>query len=184
MNRWPSFIAVLICSFGISLDTSQAGAVPLALFNKTITLTWNIQMSVKSAGGGGVKTIIAQRERVVYISDKGRLFVRERRGGGRGDLSHVEERAPGNSTNYTGNPSSLRFEGNELVAITGQVNGANIMRASFDQRFSSCSMTWMAGKSPSGQTTWKGSDGATYEIVSATAGAMSCSIKAGNAFAN
>jgi hypothetical protein len=183
MNRWPVFIAVLICSFGISLDTSQAGAVPSALLNKTITLTWNIQMSVKTAGGA-VKTIVALRERIVYISDKGRLFVRERRGNGRGALNQVEERAPGNSTNYTGNPSSLRFEGNELVAITGQVNGANIMRVSFDQSFSSCSMTWMAGKSLSGQTTWKGSDGATYDIVSATAGAMSCSIKSGNAFAD
>jgi hypothetical protein len=183
MIRRPAFVVVLVCSIGGSLDALQAGAIPSALFNKTITLTWNIQMSVKNAGGA-VKTIVAPRERVVYISDKGRLFVRERRPDGRGALNQVEERAPGNSTNYTGNPSSIRFEGNELVAITGQVNGANVMRASFDQSFSSCSMKWMAGKSTSGQTTWKGSDGASYDIVSATAGAMSCSIKSGNAFAN
>jgi hypothetical protein len=183
MIRWPAFVAVLTYSIGVSLDTLQAGAVPSALFNKTIALTWNIQMSVKNAGGT-VKTFAAPRERVVYISDKGRLFVRERRPDGRGALNQVEERASGNSTNYTGNPSSIRFEGDELVAITGQVNGANMMRASFDQSFSNCSMRWMAGKSASGQTTWKGSDGVSYDIVSATAGAMSCSIKSGNAFAN
>jgi hypothetical protein len=183
MNRWFAFVAVLNFSIAISVDTSQAGAVPTELYGKTITLTWNIQMSVKNAGGA-VKTIVAPRERVVYISDKGKLFVRERRPDGRGSLNQIEERAPGNSTNYTGNPSSARFEGNELVAITGQVNGANMMRASFDRSFSSCSMTWMAGKSTSGHTTWKGSDGASYDIVSATAGAMSCSIRSGNAFAN
>jgi hypothetical protein len=183
MNRCSAFAAVLTCSIAVSVNTLQAGAVPSALYNKTITLTWNIQMSVKNAGGA-VKTIVTPRERVVYISDKGRLFVRERRSDGRGALNQIEERAPGNSTNYTGNPSSIRFEGNDLVAITGQVNGANITRASFDQSFSSCSMTWMAGKSPTGQTTWKGTDGASYDILSATAGAMSCSIKSGNAFAN
>jgi hypothetical protein len=182
MCRWLALVAVLICSIAASIDTSQAGAVPTELRGKSIILAWSIQMSVKNAAGA-VKTFNAPRERIVYVSDKGQLFVRERRPDGRGSLSQIEERAPGNSTNYTGNASSIHFEGNVLVAITGQVNGANMMRASFDPGFSSCSMTWMAGKSTSGHTTWKGSDGVSYDIVSATAGGMSCSVRSGNAFA-
>src|SRR5450756_704247 len=99
MNRWRAFFAVLSCSTAVSVDTSQAGAVPTELYGKSITLIWNIQMSVKNAGGA-VKTIVAPRERVVYISDKGKLFVREKRPDARGTLSQIEERAPGNSTNY------------------------------------------------------------------------------------
>jgi hypothetical protein len=182
MNRWLAFLVVLNCSIAIPVESSVAGAVPAELYNKTVTLTWNIQMSVRNVSGA-VSTIVAPRERTVYISDKGRLFVRERRPDSRGRLTEIEERAPNNSTNYTGNPSSIRFEGNQLVAITGQVSGANIMRASFDPSFSSCSMTWMAGKNASGHTIWKGSDGASYDILSATAGATSCNIRAGNAFA-
>jgi hypothetical protein len=78
MNRWLAFLVVLNCSIAISVESSLAGAVPAELYNKTVTLTWNIQMSVRNASGA-VSTIVAPRERTVYISDKGRLFVRERR---------------------------------------------------------------------------------------------------------
>jgi hypothetical protein len=183
MKRWIVLFSIALCSTVASVDGSLAGGAPTALYNKTITLSWNILMSVRNAGGA-VKNIVAPRERVVYISDKGNLFVRERRPDGHGGLNHLEERAPGNSTNYTGNSSAIRFEGNQLVAITGQVSGANMMRATFDSSFSSCTMTWMSGKNSSGPTIWKGSDGVSYDIVSATAGAMSCSIRAGNAFAS
>jgi hypothetical protein len=182
MNRWVAFVTIASSSTLLSVQ-ALAGAVPPALLNKTITLTWNIRVSFRKAGGT-VSTIDAPRERVVYVSDKGRLFVREKRTVGRGPLDHVEERAPGNSANYTGNASTIHFEGNQLVAITGQVDGANIMRATFDSAFSSCSMEWMSGKSGSGHRLWKGLDGANYEIVSASPGAMSCNIRAGNAFAN
>jgi hypothetical protein len=182
LKRLAAFVVTLSCSILLSGHSSMAGAVPAALYNKTITLSWNIQMSVRNASGA-ISTFVAQRERVVYVSGQGRLFVRERRQN-HGQLNQVEERAPGNSTNYTGNRSDIRFEGNELVAITGQVSGANMMRATFDSSFSSCTMTWMSGKNSSGHTIWKGSDGATYDIISATAGAMSCNIRDGNAFAN
>jgi hypothetical protein len=183
MKRWIVLLSTALC-FAVSvIDSSQAGGAPPALYNKTVTLSWNILMSARTPDGA-VKNISAARERVVYISDKGNLFVRERRGDGRGNLNQVENREPGNTKNYTGNSSAIRFEGNQLVAITGQVSGANLMRATFDSSFSSCTMTWMAGKSGSGHTVWKGSDGVSYDIISATPGTTSCSIRAGNAFAS
>jgi hypothetical protein len=183
MKRWMILFCVALCGAAMPVDRSLAGGAPTALYNKTITLSWNILMSARTPDGA-VKNISASRERVVYVSDKGNLFVRERRPDGRGNLSQIENREPGNSKNYTGNSSAIRFEGNQLVAITGQVSGANLMRATFDSSFSSCTMTWMSGKSGSGHTIWKGSDGVSYDIVSATAGAMSCTIQAGNAFAS
>lgn len=161
----------------------RASNVPPALYNKTISLSWTIQMTVKTLDGG-TKAYNAPRQRTIYISDKGRLFVRERRLDGSGKMLNVEEREPGNNTNFTGNASSLRFDRNQLVAITGQIDGANITRVSFSPDFSSCSMTWGAGKSRTGRVTWKGSDGNTYELVSATSSGGSCNIQAGNGLAN
>lgn len=53
----------------------------------------------------------------------------------------------------------------------------------FDPAFSSCTGTLTIGKSGPG-TTIKGFDGQIYEVLSMQPGTISCSIRAGNAFAN
>ncbi len=83
------------------------------------------------------KRLFRRTGTIGYVSDKGICLFARRAWTVAKTSNQIEEREPGNTKNYTGNSSAIRFEGNQLVAITGQVSGANLMRATFDSSFSS-----------------------------------------------
>jgi hypothetical protein len=62
--------------------------------------------------------------------------------------------------------------------------GARQIVATFDAGFSSCTANVIEGQGAGGVMERKAPNGKMYQIISATATNVSCSIHAGNAFAN
>jgi hypothetical protein len=179
--RWFGLIAPAAVSVGVA----SAHAAPAQLYNKTVSIGWSVQSTVRDPDG---------RERVnpvnisyvVYISSAGRLFERATRSGPRRSATGDSE--PGATQTRSGEARGLHFEGNNLVANRGYAGGggSGAMRAvvSFDAGYSSCSVKVTHGKENGGVLKRKGLDGVVREILSITVTSTSCSVRDGNAFAN
>jgi len=157
-------IACLVLSASILLAASARAATPPAqLLNKTVVVAF----SVMWPGAPGPLSV----QRMIYVSTKGRIFVRgTRSGGNNGDSNDV---APGN----------YRYEGGRIVGQYKLATGANQITVSFDPAFASCSATLQYGR-PGGEAyRGTGPDGATRTTNAApNVSGVSCSIRDGNPF--
>lgn len=154
---------------------TAAEAAPRQLYEKSVVVRWSETATEKGADGRVLNTPIT-RDRIAYISSAGRVFLRaiDRTPGG----DKNAEVAPGASA------GSLAFRGDSAMEGTAVFAGfARRLAVKFDPSFSSCNASVIYGKS-GGPTTWKSTDGTrTYELMSVTVGAISCSIQSGNAAA-
>ena len=170
---------------GLFINLSSAHAAPAQLYNKTISIGWSVQATVREPDG---------RERVasnsvsftVYVSSAGRLFERASRSIGRRAAS--ADSAPGASQLPSGDARGLHFEGNNLVANRGFTGGgqSGAMRAvvSFDANYSGCSTNVAYGKEKGTAIHRRGLDGVVREVLALNVTSTSCSIREGNAFAD
>lgn len=159
-------------------------AAPPQLYNKTVSIGWSVQATVRDPDGkerGSTNNI----SYVVYVSSAGRLFERSSRSHGR--RTKTAENEPGTTQTGAGEARGLHFEGNSLVANRGYSGGggAGAMRAvvSFDASYSSCSVNVIHGKEGGGVIKRKGLDGVVRELLSLKVTSTSCSVREGNAFA-
>jgi hypothetical protein len=162
-----------------------ARAAPPQLLNKTVSIGWTTQSTVRDPsvaehpGGSSISYI-------VYISTAGRLFERSSRSNGK--RVGTSDSDPSARQNRIGEARGLRFEGNNLVANRDYsgAGGSGAMRAvvSFDASYSSCSVNVTHGKANGATLKRKGQDGVVREMLSISVTSTSCSIRDGNTFAN
>jgi hypothetical protein len=175
-RRIRPFCLIVFLSFLSTawLSAAHAGGAPTQLYNKSIDIYWGENTSNKRVADGTVVNTAGRLERIVYISSKGRPFIRV--SGGDNYNSHTFEVGPDVAK------GSTDFRGNVLV-ITGQnMAVARQITIIFDAAFSGCTASVRAGKNGAAPK-WIGFDGAPYELLSISVGSASCSIKDGNAVA-
>ena len=167
--------ALPVAALMLALPThAWPGAAPAGLHNKSIVLSWAETNMHKRVSDGQTGTATPSFERTIYISGAGREFVRQRATSGR------------NARNGEGGPERtsgrFSFAGNTMVNMMGGDGLLRRLTVTFNPSFSGCQAAITIGKSgPNPRTT--GVDGAAYEILSISAGSVSCSIRDGNAFA-
>jgi hypothetical protein len=162
---------LIIATFFVA---GPAVAVPAALTNKTINVSYAVTIPGKKADGSPVSGSRAST-RTIYISSAGRVFARVVRRDGH--LSETKDAAPGD----TGN--SYRFAGDKLVGVMQFPSGAAQMTISFDAGGQGCSAAIVAGRDSGRPLRWKGVDGMMREATgAATFSNISCSVSPGNAF--
>ena len=169
LTIWPLAVVGSAALFGAAL------AAPPQLFNKTITISWTEAVQQKAPDGRLLNNQVT-RQRTVYVSSAGRIFVRSNNRSKRGEQN--SERGPGDAT-----VGSLNFQGNLLVGYAVNQGNARQLSVKFDSSFSSCTATVVWGKSGPTQK-WRGYDGVIYEILSVSVTGSNCSIQEGNAFAS
>ena len=177
MSRAALGAAVLIALW----TTGPALAAPSGLLDKTITVSFTASGMAKTSMGA-TRSFNTQVSRIIYVSSNGRLFMRHRatRTVGLKSRSRGGDFAPDDERQGRG---SFNFQGNRLVGVIPYANGARQITISFDSSFGTCSASIIEGRS-NGTIRRISPGGEMVEISSATTSSPSCSITAGNAFAN
>ena len=165
-----------VALIGLTCLPLSALAAPAELLNKTVTVSYTITIPAKGPNGV-VRTGSRNATRTIYISSAGRVFGRVSRRDARGD-SETKEAGPGERGN------TFRFEGSRLVGVMSFVSGAAQMSVTFGSGGQSCDAAITLGRDSGKALQWKGVNGATYEAAGQpSVSNVSCSIRAGNAFA-
>jgi hypothetical protein len=161
---------------GFACSPLSAIAAPVELLNKTVTVSYTVTIPAKGPDGT-VRSGSRNATRTIYISSAGRAFGRVSRRDPRGD-AETKEAGPGERGN------TLRFEGSRLVGVMPFVSGAAQMSITFGAGGQSCDAAITLGRDSGQALKWKGVNGVTYEAAGQpTVSNVSCSIRAGNAFA-
>ncbi len=170
-------LATLIAS------TSGALAAPQSFYGKTLRVTWNEARSQRVRGEGEFKSVSIPLSFTVYVSSKGQLFKRLTSTNATGKFTGSKDRVGTGGSSDDGS-GSVSFQGNTLIQ-TGNNNGlGRRIRITFDGG-SSCSAEVLTGKTGSGAAIVRSNaTGKMLEFESVSAGAASCSVQEGNAFAN
>jgi hypothetical protein len=174
----------MICAALIALvaSTSGARAAPQSLYGKTLRVAWNETRSQRVRGEGEFKSVSIPLSFTVYVSSKGQLFKRLTSTTASGRQTGSKDRVGASGSGPEG-AGAVSFQGNTLIA-TGNNNGlGRRIRITFDGG-SSCSAEVLTGKSGSGVATLRSTaSGKMLEFQSVSAGAASCAVREGNAFA-
>jgi hypothetical protein len=94
-----------------------------------------------------------------------------------GKNSQTTEKGPGEST--------MRVSGNSMVGVMPLPSGASQLTINFDPSGSSCSARVIMGAERGKPIVYKGLNGMTYtQTGPAQVSGVSCSVRAGNAFAS
>ena len=160
---------------GLFLCGGSALAVPAQLYNKTVVVSATLSVTAVADDGSALnrpRTV----QRTIYISNKGRLFVRVQRQ--TGDRSTSADRGPEDTS------KAFRFDGSKLVGVLQFPSGAAQMVISFDSAYSSCSHSIVFGREGGKPVRFKGLNGKMYtQQGSFNVSGLSCSIRDGNPFA-
>jgi len=172
----------LVIVAGISFAVT-AQAAPQSFYGKTLRVSWNEARSQRVQGEGAFKSVSIPLSFTVYISSKGQLFKRLTSTTASGRATGSKDRV-GDAGSGADGAGAVTFQGNTLIA-TGNNHGlGRRIRITFDGG-SSCSAEVLTGKSGNGVTTVRSNaTGKMLEFESVSAGAASCSVQEGNAFAN
>jgi hypothetical protein len=151
----------------------NAAAVPPQLRDKTITAFYSSSRQAIDDETG--KAVRAGRSTTltVYISNKGRIFVR-RNAINNGDRGGKFENGP--------ESTPLRFDRGALVATVGQLSGAVQVTIKFSSDFQSCTTSVIPGHTKGDQFKWRSDlNGRTYTALSsAQISDERCAIASGN----
>lgn len=156
------------------LIAGTAHAAPQQLLNKSVTVSFSVTIPARGSDGS-TQANPRGITRTFYISSQGRVFARaDRRVGGR---SETTERGPGEG--------NMRISGNSMVGVMPLPSGASQLTVNFDPSFSSCTAQLIMGAERGKPIVYKGLDGKTYtQTGPAQVSGVSCSVRAGNAFAS
>jgi hypothetical protein len=151
-------------------------AVPPQLHNKTIKITYTASMLAKTPDG---RTFNGSRkvERLIYISNLGRIFTRVARSNERVASPVARDLAPEEST--------LQFQEGRLTGVMPYISGAAKLTVTFDNEFQKCHFTIINGKDGDEAIKVKGLNGVELEALGPiTISDQICTIKDGNVFAD
>lgn len=164
----------------LMISSSAAIAAPQSFYGKTLRVMWNEERSQRTQGEGEFKMKSVPLSFTVYVSTKGQLFRRLTSSSGRATGSKDRVGSGGTDSDGAG---SVAFAGNTLVYTANNGGLGRRIRVTFDGG-SSCSAEVVTGKGGSGiQTVRSNATGKMQEFQSVSAGAASCSVQDGNAFA-
>lgn len=167
--------AIVLAVLLSPLAAIPAAAAPAQLYNKSVVIAWSESIQEKNEAGQMLNTSLS-RERTVYVSSAGRVFVRATQSSRYAEKKN--EMAPG------AGGGTLAFQGNSLVGTAVFAGFARRITVTFDAGFSSCSASVVYGKA-GGPQTWKSIDGKqTMTVQSFSASSANCSIREGNLVAN
>jgi hypothetical protein len=139
----------------LAVGCGSAWAAPPQLHDKAIVTSVSIAVTARAEDGTSA-TRPRLIDRTIYVSTKGRLFVRVSRQVGQRNVTR--ERGPEESA------GSFRFQGNTLVGGLSLVSGAAQMTITFDPSFSSCNASVVMGREAGKAMKFKGLDGKTYTV--------------------
>ena len=156
-----------------TLVDGAAHAAPEGMLNKSVTVSFSITIPARGSDGSSQANPRAVT-RTFYISSQGRVFTRADRRVGKN--SQTVERGPGES--------NVRITGNSFAGVVVHPSGATQVTVNFDSSFSSCSAQVVMGAEKGKPIVYKGLDGKTYtQTGPVQVSGVSCSVRAGNAFA-
>lgn len=153
---------------------APAAAAPSQLANKTITVSWTATASGTAEDGSPItRPLVVQR--VIYVSSKGRVFVRSNRSAG--NIADSSDKGP----EVTG--GTYRVEGGRIVGFSKMQGGAVQIAVTFDSSLQSCSLNVQVGRSSNEPYKTKAPNGKIYTLRGTPSlSAMNCSIRDGNPF--
>lgn len=168
------------------LATVALAAPPKGIYGKSIVVTWNESRSQRAAGETAFKPVSLPFTLTVYVSSEGRLFRRltsvssTRRATGSYDRVGTGGRAE------NGNVGSVQFQGNAIVLTASSEGLGRRIQINLDSGLGSCTAQIISGKAPGAKVAAVRSvaTGGMVEFESVSAGAATCAVQAGNAFAN
>lgn len=162
-------------------STSISFAAPQSYYGKTLKVAWNEARSQRVQGEGAFKSTSVPLSFTVYVSTKGQLFRRLTSSSAHATGSKDRVGAGGTDSQGAG---AVSFAANTLTYTANNGGLGRRIRVTFDGG-SSCSAEVVTGKGGSGtQTVRSNATGKMLEFESVSAGAASCSVQDGNAFAN
>ena len=164
------------CAALVSLaGPADAANVPAALHNKSISISY--MTNLNGVSDRGTTSNPSTTMHTIYISDAGRLF--SKREAFRGSSSQTGHGDPEQTAR------AFRFEGNRLIGTRQQLGGgATQLTISFDQGFQSCTASVQHGRESGKPYQWRGLQGELFTAKELpTTSTPTCSIRAGNAFA-
>lgn len=176
------FTCIALVGFIVSTSGALAAA-PQSLYGKTLRVTWNESRSQRVQGEGEFKSVSIPLSYTVYVSSKGQLFKRLTSTTASGKHTGSKDRVGMSGSDDQG-AGSVSFSANTLISTTNNGGLGRRIRVSFDGG-SSCSAEVLTGKAGKGVATVRSNaTGKMLEFESVSAGAASCSVQEGNAFAN
>jgi hypothetical protein len=172
-----------IAMVGFIASTSGVLAAPQSLYGKTLRVTWNESRSQRVQGEGEFKAVSIPLSYTVYVSSKGQVFKRLTSTNASGNRTGSKDRVGVSGSDSQG-AGTISFQGNTLISTANNGGLGRRIRISFDGG-SSCSAEVLTGKAGSGVATHRSNaTGKMMEFQSVSAGAASCSLQEGNAFAD
>lgn len=158
---------------------SPAWSAPKGLYGKTITVSWTETRSQRQMGEATFKPVGLPFTFQLYVSSEGRPFKRLTSTSSSG-RSHGTKEGVGSGAN-----AAVSYQGNTVIATSSSGGLGRRIQITPDGSFSSCSAQVISGKSGGGVAAVKSvATGRMVEFESVSAGAASCSVQNGNAFAN
>jgi hypothetical protein len=174
-KRTKSSLASGLMALAWLCAADGAYAAPPQLLDKTIVAAMTVSVNARADDGSftrGPRHV----QRTIYVSSKGRIFVRVARQVGR--LSTSRDVAPEESR------GAIAFRGSKLVGVLKLPSGAAQMVISFDAAFQSCTLEVLFGREAGRAVKFRGLNGKMYTAEGPFAvSGQSCSVRAGNAFA-
>jgi hypothetical protein len=165
-------LAALLLPVGGAL----AASAPPQLHNKTIRISFSVSVDARAPDGSRT-TLPRSIDRVIYVSTKGRVFIRSSRRAGRN--SSETERGPSVTS------SAFRFAGNRMIGTMPFISGAGQLTVTFNSGFTGCTADAIIGHEAGKTFTFKGLNGKTYTALGRpNISQHSCSVSDGNPFAN
>jgi cytochrome c1 len=176
----PLKAAVILAAIAFA---PAAHAAPQSFYGKTLRVTWNEARSQRLQGDGAFKSVSIPLSFTVYVSTQGQLFKRLTSTTASGRHSGSKDRV-GNYNEGADGAGAISFQGNTLTSTANNHGLGRRIRVTFDGG-SSCRAEVLTGKAGSGVTTVRSNaTGKMLELESVSAGAASCSVQDGNAFAS
>jgi hypothetical protein len=173
------FFVLLVTLVAMQSSVATAAA-PENLRNKSFTVSWT-EVHNQSRDGGEFRDMSVPYLWTFYISSAGRDFHRLHVGSGRGAGTHEGVGKGGSS--FGNGEHGVSFTGSGFVETANFGEAAR--RISVDVTSSGCSAQITVGKMPGiAVAKYTRTDGRHFEIRSLQAGAASCRMQEGNAFAN
>ena len=157
-----------------TMIAGTAHAAPQQLLNKSVTVSLSVTIPARGSDGSTQANPRAVT-RTIYISTQGRVFAKADRRVGK--HSETTERGPGEG--------NMRISGNSLVGVMVMPSGASQLTVNFEPSGSSCTAQVVMGAERGKPIVYEGLDGKTYtQTGPVQISGVSCSVRAGNAFAS
>jgi hypothetical protein len=176
-------IALMAAVLALAPSPVSAQNAPKQLYGKSVVATWSEDRLQRVVGEAQFRNQRIAQGVSVYVSATGNIFVRATGGGSRRTGKSEAIGAASKSERTVG---GRRFDGRTLVMSNSFASGAKHVSIEFDEGFSTCrvaSIIW--GKAPGSDVVrLKVLTGENMEIRSSISTGMTCSVQAGNVFAN